>query len=142
VARLAAIVAVSTLVLVSASPAHAAAPKYILVSGPRLERPILLDDWNENLALLSAVAGAPRARGSAVRGLARRPRFDLAEFWVWGFDLPPTRPSEAGQHGSFYPAHRSRPPVIVVRVDGRKIPRLVPTTALTILAGHHVPLRL
>jgi hypothetical protein len=141
VGRLAAVVAVSAMVLVSASPAQAAAPKYILVSGPRLERPILLDDWNENLALLSAVAESPRARGRAVRGLARRPRFDLAEFWVWGYDLPPTRPREADQHGSFYPAHRSKPPVVVLRVDGRKIPRLVPTEALTILARHHVPLR-
>jgi hypothetical protein len=136
------IAAVSAVALVSASPVHAAAPRYILVSGPRLERPILLDDWGENLALMSAVAGARRARGSAVRGLARRPRLDLAEFWVWGYDLPPTLPSEADQHGSFYPAHRSRPPVIVLRVDGRKIPRLVPIPALTILGRHHVPSRL
>jgi hypothetical protein len=144
VARAATVAAVSALalVLVFASPVQAAAPKYILVSGPRLERPILLDNWDENLALLVAVDMAPRARGSAVRGLARRPKLDLALFWVWAYDRPPTLPSKADQHDSFYPAHRSKPPIIVFTANGRRIPRLVPTRALRILARHHVPLRL
>src|SRR5205807_650244 len=64
-------------VLALAAPATAAAPNYILVSGPGLARPVLLGDWNENLALLAAVANAPRAKAPAVRGRARHGRIEL-----------------------------------------------------------------
>ena len=128
--------------LVLASPVHASAPNYIFVSGPGLKRPILLGSWSENGALLSALVTAPKAKRSVVFGLARRPRFDLAECWGWGDRPPPTRPSQANQHGWFYPKHRSKPPVIVVTVSGEKVPRLVPTSVLEILRRHRVPLTL
>jgi hypothetical protein len=73
---------------------------------------------SENTALLSALVNAPRAKGRVVLALARRPRFDLAEFWGWGSMPRPTQPSQANQHGWFYPAHRSNPPVIVLMVNG------------------------
>jgi hypothetical protein len=141
VARTAALVAALAAVLVLASPVHAAAPNFILVSGPGLKHAILLGNWGENGVLLSALVNARRAKGSAVRGLARRPRFDLAEFWGWGSRPRPTRPSQANQHGWFYPGQRSKPPIIVLMVNGYRFPRLVPTTVLKILARHHVPLR-
>jgi hypothetical protein len=128
-------------VLALASAASAAAPNYILVSGKGLSRPVLLGDWNENLRLLSAVARAPRAKPAVVRGLARRPRLDLAEFWGWGGRPPPTRPRDASQHGTFYPARRSSPAVVVLMVDGSRVPRLAPPAALRILARHGVPTR-
>jgi hypothetical protein len=128
--------------LVLAPPVHASAPNYILVSNPGLKRPILLGNWSENGALLSALVTAPKAKKSVVLGLARRPRFDLAEFWGWGGRPRPTRPSQANQHGWFYPAQRSKPPVIVVTLSGEKIPRLVPTSVLEILRRHRVPLTL
>jgi hypothetical protein len=128
--------------LLLAAPAHAAAPNYILVSGPGIKRPILLANWGENGALLSALVGVPRARSDVVRRLAQRPRFDLAEFWGWGGRPRPTRPGQANQHGWFYPAHGSRPPVIALMVGGYTFPRLVPASVLRILASHHVPLRL
>jgi hypothetical protein len=103
VARAAALVAALAAVLVLAPPVHAAAPNYILVSGPGLKRPIILGNWSENAALLSALVNAPRAKGRDVLALARRPRFDLAEFWGWGSMPRPTRPSQANQHGWFYP---------------------------------------
>jgi len=139
--RAAAFVGTCAAVLVLASPVQAAAPNYILVSGPGLKRPILLGNWGENGALLSALVSVPTAKGNAVHGLAGRPRFDLAEFWGWGGRPRPTRPSQANQHGWFYPAHRSKPPVIVLMVNGDKSPRLVPISVLKILARHHVPLR-
>jgi len=128
--------------LVLASPVYAAAPNYILVSGPGLKQPIILGDWAENGALLLALVNAPRAKGSVVRSLAQRRRFDLAEFWGWGSRPRPTRPSQANQHGWFYPAHASMQPVIVLMVNGERVPRLVPARVLKILARHHVPLRL
>ena len=139
--RAAAFVGTFAAVLVLASPFQAAAPNYILVSGPGLKRPILLGNWGENGALLSALLSAPPAKWNVVRALAGRPRFDLAEFWGWGSRPRPTRPSQANQHGWFYPAHRSKPPVIVLVVNGYESPRLVPTSVLKILARHHVPLR-
>jgi len=130
------------MVLLLAAPAKAAAPNYILVSGPGIKRPILLANWGENGALLSALVGVPRAKSDVVRRLAQRPRFDLAEFWGWGGRPRPTRPGQANQHGWFYPAHGWRPPVIALMVDGYDFPRLVPARVLRILARHHVPLRL
>jgi len=130
------------MMLLLAAPAHAAAPNYILVSGPGIKRPILLANWGENGALLSALVGVPRAESNVLRRLAQRPRFDLAEFWAWGGRPRPTRPGQANQHGWFYPAHGSRPPTIVLMVDGYNFPRLVPARVLRILPRHHVPLRL
>ena len=125
--------------LALATPALAAAPNYILVSGPGLAQPVLLGDWNENLDLLVAVANGPKAKRSAVRGLARRPHYDLAEFWGW-LGLPaPTSPRDANQHGMFYPAHKALRPVFVLMVDGSTFPRLATRAALRILARHHVP---
>jgi hypothetical protein len=142
VARAVGLVAALAAVLVFAAPVRAAAPNYILVSGPGLERPIMFGNWSENGDLLSALVNAPRARGSVVVNLAQRPRFDLAEFWGWGSMPRPTRPSQANHHGWFYPAHRSKQPVIVVMVNGSRFPRLVPAAARKILARHHVPSRL
>lgn len=128
--------------LLAAAPAHAAAPNYILVSGAGIRHPILLGNWDENLALLSALVDARTAKGSAVRHLARRPRFDLAEFWGWSGLPRPTRPSQANQHGWLYPAHGTRPAVIVLMVNGTRVPRLLPVRVREILTRHHVPLRL
>ena len=124
--------------LFAAAPAQAAAPNYILVSGPGIRNPILLADWNENLELLGSLVDAPVAKGRAVRNLARRPRFDLAEFWGWAGKRRPTRSRQANQHGSFYPAHRGHR-AVVLEVNGEKVPRLAPARALRILARHKKP---
>jgi hypothetical protein len=63
--RAAAIVGALAATLALASPAQAAAPTYILVSGPGLARPVLLANWRENLVLLSAVVNAPRGQPAA-----------------------------------------------------------------------------
>jgi hypothetical protein len=127
--------------LALAVPAAAAAPNYILVTGPGLDRPVLLANWDENGALLSAVVTAPKVGRTVVRGLARRPRLLLSEFWGWGGMPRPTRPSQANQHGWFYPAHRRQPAVITVTVDWVMTPRLAPAQALAILARHGIPTR-
>ena len=127
--------------LVLASPAVAAAPNYILVSGPGLRHPILLANWNENLRLLLAVAKSPKASASLAGMLQHRRRFDLAEFWAWNGKPRPTTGSDANQHGSFYPAHGSLRPVIDITVNGVAAPHLVSAKVLTILRRHGVPTR-
>jgi hypothetical protein len=133
--------AAATVGLVLAAPAQAAAPNYILVSGQGLTRPVLLADWSQNAKLLLAVANAPRAREDAVAGLSLRSRLDLAEFWAWSGRPRPTSPAQASQHGSFYPAHGSKPAVIVLTVQGIKVPRLAPTFVLTVFWQHGIPTR-
>ncbi|MGH3134426.1 MAG: hypothetical protein ACRDNY_11935 [Gaiellaceae bacterium] len=125
-----------------ARSATAAAPNYILVSGPGLAGPVLLSNWSENGALLSAVVSAPRAKHRTVRSLSRRPRFHLAEFWGWRDRPRPTQPRQANQHGWFYPAHCGQPPVIDLTVDGQMVPRIAPRRALRILTRHGVPTQL
>ena len=73
VARAAILVVAMAAMVVLAAPAQAAAPNYILVTGPGLPRPVLLANWTENLDLLLAVANAPKASRTTVQGLARRP---------------------------------------------------------------------
>jgi hypothetical protein len=142
VARAAILVLAMAAMVVLSAPAQAAAPNYILVTGPGLARPVLLANWTENLDLLLAVANAPKASRTTVRGLTRRPRLDLAEFWAWSGRPRPTSPRQANQHGQFYPAHRSQPPVIVMMANGVSAARLAPTHLLKILARHGVPTHL
>jgi hypothetical protein len=127
--------------LVLAAPAAAAAPNYILVSGPGLRHPVLLANWNENLRLLLAVANSRSAGATLAKTLRRRRRLDLAEFWDWSGKPRPTKPGDGNQHGSFYPAHGSLPPVIDITVDGMATPHLVSARVLKILRRHGVPTR-
>jgi hypothetical protein len=128
---------VTALVLVAS--AGAAAPRYILVSGACLPEPALLDSWHENGVFFSALVGAPRV--TRMRAVRRRPRLDLALFWGAPVVRPPTRPSDAGQHGWFYPADGRRTALVDIMVDGVRAPRRAPARALAILAEYGVPTR-
>jgi hypothetical protein len=143
-------VALAALGLVGAAPAQhagdatlAAAPPYIMVTGPRLAKPVLLSDWSENLVLLTAAAASPKAKTADLRSLRGRPRLDLALYWGWPLDSPPpTKASDASAHGSFYPAYRGRPGLIRIKVDGEDDARIASPRVLKILAKHGVPTRL
>jgi hypothetical protein len=122
--------------------AVAAAPPYILVTGPRLAKPVLLSDWDENLALLTAVEASARAKEKTLSGLTGRPRLDLALFWGWSLDgPPPTKKSVASAHGSFYPAYKGQPAVIKIAVNGDDDARVASAKVLRIFAKHGVPTR-
>jgi hypothetical protein len=137
-----ALLATLLVALALASPAAAAAPNYILVSGPGLKRPVLMANWDENGALMSALVTAPTVSRTVARGLARRPRLLVSEFWGWGGLPRPTRPRDANQHGWFYPAHRGQPAIINVTVYGAMVPRLAIPRILAIFARHGIPTRL
>jgi len=124
--------------LIVAAPASAAAPRYILVSGPRLAHPVMLDDWRENHALMLAFANTPRVRVS----LMKRPRYELAMFWGWTDAQRPTSPTQANQRAWFYPAWHGARPIVNVVVNGFLAPRSASTGVLRILARHGVPTRL
>ncbi len=124
---------------VVAVPAQAAAPRYILVSGPGLQRPATLGDWTENLAFVTSLLHARRPT-SGWRD--NRPRYQLALFWGVPAKPVPTRPSAANQHGWFYPATGGRRAVVELRVSGEDFPRVATAETLRILARHGVPTRI
>ena len=131
-----AVAAVAALVL--ATTAGAAAPRYILVSGPGVSEPVLLGDWSENLELLTALVTARHADRATIRGLGARPRLRLGLFWGWPENPRPTSPAEANQTGWLYPAVASNPAVIDLLVSGVRVPRIAPTGVVRILERHGV----
>jgi hypothetical protein len=124
---------------VVAVPAQAAAPRYILVSGPELQRPATLGNWTENLAFVTSLL---HARRPTQGWRDNRPRYDLAFFWGVPATPIPTRPNEANQHGWFYPATGGRRAVVKMRVSGKDFPRVATPETLRILARHGVPTRI
>lgn len=94
--------------VVDASPALAAGPRIILVTGGSLSKTVILEDWNENLTIMVA---ANHAVDPKVEDLAHRPSFRLAMFWgsEWddylkaGKDPNLLRPDQTAQHGGYYP---------------------------------------
>jgi hypothetical protein len=128
--------AVAGSVLVLAPAADAAAPRYIMVTGPGISRPILLADWRENLAIETAVLLAPKAERP--RDLPVRSRLTLSLFWGWG-EHRPRSARQADQRGWLYPATAARPALIALRVNGRSPLRTVTGRLLRILQRHGVP---
>jgi hypothetical protein len=86
------------------TPALAAAPWLVLVYGPPLDRPVLLDNWSDTFALLGA-----EAPDIQLAELADRPFLSLALFWgpKWddyvrsGQPLDQVRPEQATSLGGF-----------------------------------------
>jgi len=121
----------------------AAAPPYIIVTGPKLAKPILLSNWEENLTLLTAAEASPRAKAKDLRTLDARPRLDLALFWGWPLDSPPpTKASDASAHGSFYPTYRGHPALIRTTTNGVTTTRVASPKVLQIFAKHGIPTRM
>lgn len=137
-AHIALLIAVLLVAGVVVVPAQAAAPRYILVSGPGLQCPAVLGDWSENLAFLTSLLHARRPTSGWSEN---RPRYDLALFWGVPANPVPTRPNEANQHGWFYPATGGRRAVVKMRVSGEDVPRVATPETLRILTRHGVPTR-
>lgn len=127
-------------------PAYAAAPRVILVYGGGLSRPVVLDDWNENLDLMLAMN--PNAPDVSKDSLVRRPSFRVAMFWgaVWdeymrvGGDPSSLNPDHA-QMGRFYPRMGTSDPLFTfdsIPGPGALVRKLLPK-GVEILARHGVP---
>lgn len=134
--RLIALLVVAACAGTLAGPASAAAPRYIMVSGGEIAKPILLADWRENLRFETAALLAPKAERPA--RLPLRSRLTLSLFWGWG-ERRPKNPSLANQRGWLYPAAGSRPALIALGVNGRSVLRVVNGPLLRILERHAVP---
>jgi hypothetical protein len=134
--------------LSGALPVEAAAPRLILVYGPPLAQPVVLDDWQENLTLMVAAAEDAGLSADKLRG---RPYFRLAFFWgpEWtayvdaGKPLSALRPEQGNQAGRFYPAVGDAGPVLTfdsIPGPGPLTRRLEPA-GVAVLARHGIPTR-
>lgn len=137
------------LALLLGPPVAAAAPRYIIASGTLLPQPIILDDWQENLALMSATVEDPPPPTVSDADLAARPSIDLALFWdatIWEplvlqHGLSSLQPQDANQHARFYPAIGANAPLFVGRAAGVFGPHRIGVRGLDVLARHGVPTR-
>jgi hypothetical protein len=95
-------------VLAETSSAFAAAPRIIIVAGGGLAKPVVLDDWHENLAIMLAATDGVDAR---IESLSARPWYRIAMFWGqrWeqymqaGNDPRALHIEEADQLARYYP---------------------------------------
>ena len=76
--RCASVLGVVAIVLASAASLNAAAPRLILISGPLLECPILIEDWDQNARIMAGINDRAVAHAEAP---ADRPFYELALFW-------------------------------------------------------------
>jgi hypothetical protein len=141
------LLATLTLALTAATPAMAAAPRLIMVSGAPLERPVLLSDWDEAAELYWSFFFDGTAADPA--SLEGRPSLRLGLFWnshVWEpyvrqDRLGELRPEQANQVGRFYPAVGDKPALVDVPGYGQW-PKIADVHALKILERHGVPVQL
>lgn len=134
--------------LSAALPVEAAAPRLILVYGPPLAQPVVLDDWQENLTLMVAATEDAGLSADKLRG---RPYFRLAFFWgqEWaayvdaGKPLSALRPEQGNQAGRFYPAIGDAGPVLTFdSIPGTgPLTRRLEQAGVAVLARHGIPTR-
>jgi hypothetical protein len=111
-------VGVVALALVQASTLNAAAPRLALVSGALLERPVLIQDWDDTMRIMAGINNRASAPSDALTG---RPYYELALFWgmEWvqyvndGRPVTALKPEQANQHARFYPAVGMAPALVV-----------------------------
>jgi len=106
------------IVLASVASLDAKGPRLVLISGPLLTRPILIEDWMDTSRL---TAGINERADQEPKALADRPVYELALFcgmkWVTYVDdgrpLTTLTADQANQHARFYPAVGAAPAVVV-----------------------------
>jgi hypothetical protein len=89
-----------------------------LISGPLVEQPVLIQEWDDTMRVM---AGINDRAPAALTVPTERPYYDLALFWgmEWvqyvndGRPLTALKPEQANQHARFYPAAGSAPALVV-----------------------------
>lgn len=132
--------------LSTASVALAAAPRIMIVTGDDLSRPVVLDDWQENLAIMTAATNRPLDRTG--EDLDHRPSYRIGMFWGsdWnayveaGKDPGALHLDQANQLGRYYPPTRNHAAVFTfdaIPGPGALIRRLEPE-GVAVFARHRI----
>jgi hypothetical protein len=130
------------------SPAHADNPWIIVVSGPLLREPVVIDDWKDNYILLTQEDLRIPASKAPLEG---RTYLEMHLFWgpAWApgsLSIPRRAPAaiNADGHGRFYPASGGRSALVVLDAStaARTPERVLQLGAdgEEVLARHGVPL--
>lgn len=147
--RLAVLLLLGFACAILATPAHAAAPRIIIIHGALLPRRVVLSDWYENALIL----GDPDEAANVMQEqLKMRPYLDVDMFWgtEWvnyveqGKPLDALDPDDSNQHARLYPAVGSEEPLIAfdyIPGPGTLI-RPLHSDAIKMLAKHGIPTRL
>src|SRR5687767_9415290 len=133
------------IVLIMTIPLVAAAPRIIMFSGPRLDRPVVLTDWQANMDLVQALEQTTYVGADQLKD---RPYLTVSFFWGprWnafineGRPLSDLRPEEAGHHGRFYPA-AGDVPAVLLQTHPSSTPSGVPKSVEEFGKGGALPAR-
>jgi len=115
-----------------------------MIHGAPLTKPVIMDDWQENIDLIHATANEA-AIGSPE--LVHRSFLELelfaGPFWVKYAEAnnvrDALRPESADQRARFYPAYEGTPPIMTYEAGP---PRQVDAKGLAILRRHGIPVSL
>jgi hypothetical protein len=118
----------------------AAGPRLILVDGGALTKPVILDDWKENVDLIHALAEEAKVQQEELAG---RPYLELAFFsgpyWAHyvddGRSLDQLRLESGDQRGRLYPGVGGSAPIITYDAGARR----VAPEGIAILSRHGIP---
>jgi len=124
--------------------AFAAGPRLIMIHGAPLTKPVIMDNWQENIDLIHATANDA---GISLKELANRTFVEVELFsgpyWVEYAEADNVRdtlqPESADQRARFYPAVQGRPAVMAYEAG---LPRQVDAKGLAILQRHGIPVSL
>jgi len=118
----------------------AAGPRLILVDGGTLTKPVVLDDWKENIDLIHALGEEAKVQQEELAG---RPYFEFAFFsgpyWVQYVDdgrpLDQLRLESGDQRRRLYPGGGGSAPIITYDAGARR----VAPEGIAILSRHGIP---
>jgi len=120
---------------------NAAAPHIMLFQGSRLERPIVMADWQENHTVMGSLSEESAVKD---RQITEREYLDVSLFWgpKWieyknrGWSVDALTQEQANQKARLYLASGDSPPILVF--EG-KAPRYVGPDGVQLLLKHGVP---
>ena len=107
-----------------ARPGAVAAPDLIMFHGGTLSAPVILTDWDQNMALLNELAG--KVSSIKPEALQGRPSISVAMFWGYEWreyvtqrKLGTLTPEQGNQHATLYPATQTAPACLLLKDKGK-----------------------
>ena len=121
----------------------AAAPPYIMVSGPRLAKPVPSPTGRREPGPPPGGGRVPSPKGERAPRAEHQAAARPGVFWGWSLDSPPQNESERRQRARLLlPTYRGRPALIRMKVNGEDHVHVASPKVLRIFAKHGIPTRM